>query len=717
MASLCSSACLAPCRMQFSLRLPKPSAPDRGNSLLGMPRYFTRRTIRAFIYSSTSLITKWVLSDASTLLLCTRGSAKGLTLRECFMIFLGIPVISVGSHTKTSILFLSIVLSWLLHPYDKTQYLEMSGVRVPFSTFLLDVIKHFCVHISQLVLLGLNRLTMFEIYYRSLNINPSVNLFRAFYKLNKQGHWFSFECRSGKGGHDKIFNEFYMSLKHWKDRFFLIDHWAILDAMPWMHHDSSVADPPPTGVQVEDIHRLCANIIDLHPVHLAMLYEIAATSMSQFLKFPMFGGVRVGKWTALTENEVIVQHTTQPLPSESQIPPFFDYQKVIEHEDERVIPTNKKAQTARDKAIGKNAATEGTFRRSKKRKRRLCPLLCHVMSSSSGGLGRQAFPQRNPGGDGIGSSLRADVGLPIPFVPAWNLTTHSILNDAESWQDMMINLATHVVRDQQNQLSDYQALQRLCRNKLSDNYKVLQLLHLDCVAKEADLTERLAAVKKEKDDLLDRIREREEQIKQLEVDLASKTSSLTEAEGTTNTLKGDLERLTMDSIHIEIVRHNYVRLFPLGGRRALRLGVPRRMLRQSWPLPPTMIQNAKLPLWRFCSSLGYWLLDSSEAACIPGNVRHLAIGAWTHPARLALREMFTTWPLALGLIRHVLRSGKCSLLGHWRLNLSRTSCAPGDVHHLAIGAWTHPERLTLREMFITWPLALRLIRGNEYLPG
>ncbi|GJV97445.1 hypothetical protein Tco_1549022 [Tanacetum coccineum] len=181
----------------------------------------------------------------------------------------------------------------------------MSGVMVPFSTFLLDIIKHFRVHIYQLVSLGLNRLTMFEIYCRSLNINPSVNLFRAFYKLNKQGHWFSFERRSRKGVHDKIFNEFYTSLKHWKDRFFLIDRQAISDAMPWRHHDSSMAGPPPTGKHVGH-----------HPVFKDG-EGTAATSMSQFLKFPMSGDVRVGKWTALMANEVIVQHTTQPLPSES----------------------------------------------------------------------------------------------------------------------------------------------------------------------------------------------------------------------------------------------------------------------------------------------------------------------------------------------------------------------------------------------------------------
>ncbi|GJX50814.1 hypothetical protein Tco_0277659 [Tanacetum coccineum] len=121
---------------------------------------------------------------------------------------------------------------------------------------------------------------------------------------------------------------------HWKDRFFLIDRRAIPDAMPRRHQNSSVADPPPTGVQTEDIRRLCENIIDLRLVHPAMLYEIGLTtiwkhvghrpifkdvdtSMSQFLKFLMAEGVRVGKGAALAANEVIPQHTTQPLPSGS----------------------------------------------------------------------------------------------------------------------------------------------------------------------------------------------------------------------------------------------------------------------------------------------------------------------------------------------------------------------------------------------------------------
>nr|GEU32680.1 hypothetical protein [Tanacetum cinerariifolium] len=66
----------------------------------------------------------------------------------------------------------------------------------------------------------------------------------------------------------------------------------------------------------------------------------------------------------------------------------------------------------------------------------------HRVSSTSGGSHRLAFLARHPGGDDTGSSLRRDAGLPEPFVLAWNLTTHSILNEAESYRDMMINLVT-----------------------------------------------------------------------------------------------------------------------------------------------------------------------------------------------------------------------------------------------------------------------------------
>ncbi|GJR22432.1 hypothetical protein Tco_0970959 [Tanacetum coccineum] len=134
------------------------------------------------------------------------------------------------------------------------QHFEFSGVRVPFSTLLLAVLDHFRVHISQLVPIGLTRLTLFELYCRSLHIVPSVNLFRVFYKIGKQGDWFTFERRVGPGSGGKILNETFSGLKGWKKRFFFLDRRAIPQAMAWRHHDSDIHDPLPTdGFRASDV--------------------------------------------------------------------------------------------------------------------------------------------------------------------------------------------------------------------------------------------------------------------------------------------------------------------------------------------------------------------------------------------------------------------------------------------------------------------------------
>ncbi|GJU88699.1 hypothetical protein Tco_1301122 [Tanacetum coccineum] len=506
---------------------------------------------------------------------------------------------------------------------------------------------------------------------------------------------------------DKLLGAFRPSKLYSFDLLFLLPHmssgsqnvgYAVVPKFD-MHTYTSVL----TTDEVKNLAEEYAIPLDLHPrappsgltMNNLPTNKIAA-SMSQFLKFPLSGGVRVGKGPALEANEAIVQHTTQPLPIGTPIPKTTEYERVVEHEDKRVMAAKRKAPAAKDRAAGKRSAAEEASRKLKKKKtaplsfaldesegddstRCNAPKISgsgthhstsplntivsknvnpgagegglvlepanrseddvdcgldkeedgtevnsppvdhslepqpsnhsdndeqdeqahrhasgssgHGLSSSSGGSVRRAFPKRNPGADGAGSSLRSDVALPDPFVPAWHLTTHSILNDAESCQDMMINLVTPAVRDQQSRLSDYQALQRSWfklvsdrltetqnqlvdviqnRNKLADDHKSLQQEHLGCAGKEAGLVEQLAMAEKEKDDLLDKNREQEERIKQLEEKLASKTSSLTESENYVGTLKGDLERLTVDLSHAEIVRHNYVRqLLPTVFQRLL----------------------------------------------------------------------------------------------------------------------------------------------------
>nr|GEY89196.1 hypothetical protein [Tanacetum cinerariifolium] len=125
-----------------------------------------------------------------------------------------------------------------------------------------------------LVPLGLNRLTMSELYCQSLDIVPSMNLFRIFYKVSKQGHWFSFEKRVGKGISGQIFCETFSGLKGWENIFFFVDRRAIPDAMVWRHHESDVNDPAlEDGFSSLDVQALIEMVIDLRPVPSGLLFQ------------------------------------------------------------------------------------------------------------------------------------------------------------------------------------------------------------------------------------------------------------------------------------------------------------------------------------------------------------------------------------------------------------------------------------------------------------
>ncbi|GJW69308.1 hypothetical protein Tco_0123732 [Tanacetum coccineum] len=402
--------------------------------------------------------------------------------------------------------------------------------------------------------------------------------------------------------------------------------------MPWRHQDSSVADPPPIGVRPEDIRRLCENVIDLRPVHPAMLYAIGLMTKwgsyvgaptvfkrckgtlltkqcRNILKFPMADSP--GRSFATSHNELPndwkkkkiapyvplsfalsdseadrsnrsgsdTHHSALPLntiiPNEAELTTegdglILEYVNLMEedtyhnlHNVEDTTEVNSPLSEHSPRSQHSNPSDEDTHDvRNEPTHTHASGSTCHGVNSSSSGSHRQAFSRRNHVATALVrsllcSSLRGDMGLP----------------DTKSAGGHCSN-----------------------RNKLSDDHKALQQVHLGFVGKEADITKKLVAVEKERDDLLDKNREREERIKQLEANIASKTSSLTKAEGAVSTLKGDLERLTVDLSHAEIVRHNYVR-----------------------QLLPTVFQ-------RLLSS------DEYKKEC------------------LAFRLMCVTWPLALGLI-------------------------------------------------------------------
>ncbi|GJU74779.1 hypothetical protein Tco_1266184 [Tanacetum coccineum] len=140
---------------------------------------------------------------------------------------------------------------------------NFSGVRIPFSSFLLALIKHYRVHFSQLGPLGLNKVITFEVLCRSLQIEPTVTLFRVFQTLCKQGDWFSFAKRCAPSS--VCIDDNHSCMKHWKSSFFLIDRRAILDVMVWRHSDATIDDQRPAAgsFNMADVRRLSAHVIKL----------------------------------------------------------------------------------------------------------------------------------------------------------------------------------------------------------------------------------------------------------------------------------------------------------------------------------------------------------------------------------------------------------------------------------------------------------------------
>ncbi|GKA28060.1 integrase, catalytic region, zinc finger, CCHC-type containing protein [Tanacetum coccineum] len=100
------------------------------------------------------------------------------------------------------------------------------GVRIPFSSFLLALIKH----------------------YKT---------------LCKQGDWFSFAKRRAPS--PVCIDDNHYCMKHWKSGFFLIDQRAIPDYMTWRHPDSAIDDPKPVvgSYRMADVRCLSAHVAKL----------------------------------------------------------------------------------------------------------------------------------------------------------------------------------------------------------------------------------------------------------------------------------------------------------------------------------------------------------------------------------------------------------------------------------------------------------------------
>ncbi|GJU33356.1 hypothetical protein Tco_1176945 [Tanacetum coccineum] len=122
-----------------------------------------------------------------------------------------------------------------------TRYFDYANFRLPLSTFLVDVLRHFRINISQLSVIGAAKVSHFEILCRVYGIIPTVRLFRCFYVNSKKSGWMSFSKRSDNA--PVCYTKPLDSLKNWNDHFFWVDNFACPASFPWHTAKHVIRDP------------------------------------------------------------------------------------------------------------------------------------------------------------------------------------------------------------------------------------------------------------------------------------------------------------------------------------------------------------------------------------------------------------------------------------------------------------------------------------------
>ncbi|GJR64291.1 hypothetical protein Tco_0010356 [Tanacetum coccineum] len=151
-----------------------------------------------------------------------------------------------------------------------TRFFEFANQRVPLSLFMCNVLNYYRLHISQLHCIGAAKITNFEVNCRLLAINPTVQLFRAFYHTSWSNGWISFSKRAGRL---QCYTEKLDALRRWREMFFWVD-----DALfPWdfaFYTQGSLPRderPPPGSYSMEDAELINENRIPINAYSEAFL--------------------------------------------------------------------------------------------------------------------------------------------------------------------------------------------------------------------------------------------------------------------------------------------------------------------------------------------------------------------------------------------------------------------------------------------------------------
>nr|GEW70263.1 transposase (putative), gypsy type [Tanacetum cinerariifolium] len=113
-----------------------------------------------------------------------------------------------------------------------TKFIEFANFCLLLSQFLFDILGYYQIHLSQLSVIGVAKVSHFEINCRVLNIIPTLSLFRVFYTPSFNSGWMSFSKRPGKNT-PQCYTKPLDSLKNWNNRFFWVDERVFPTVVDW----------------------------------------------------------------------------------------------------------------------------------------------------------------------------------------------------------------------------------------------------------------------------------------------------------------------------------------------------------------------------------------------------------------------------------------------------------------------------------------------------
>nr|GEW65221.1 hypothetical protein [Tanacetum cinerariifolium] len=165
------------------------------------------------------------------------------------------------------------------------RFFEFANFRSPLSTFLVNVLRHYHINLSQLSVIATTKVSHFEILCRVHCIEPTVGLFRCFYVNSKNKGWMSFSKRPDSDA--VCYTKLIDLLKRWNDHFFWDDSFACLASLPWHTRKNVSKDhfPKSTEFNAHDYAVMVA--------HLALLRKFSE---------PFLCLIRISRYYTLNED-------------------------------------------------------------------------------------------------------------------------------------------------------------------------------------------------------------------------------------------------------------------------------------------------------------------------------------------------------------------------------------------------------------------------------